>query len=737
MAIDYSDRDKAGQVAFYVLLWKKNGISLDLFDDYWKDVHGPVCARLPGQDRYWQFHVAHNDGGHWSLPDDYVNASSDSEQFDGIAELTFKSEADRQTWFQAAGLLMDDEGNLFSKAIGYNTSPGNSITYVDKIYDGSPIGTTEVQKYHCPIRKAAGVSTEEFRAYLTDKLAPIFTNYDRILKFRLHLFEQVDSSRPDAGAVSHTELPEQQYDAAIEVAFANNLDLALFLDSEAYRSALKDFPKYIKHFKPFPERSAYTFVYDGKITLAGQRSVAVADLINRIGAVNQIKDNIVSLMTGGSSSNKTPIIEKLPGTNADLVKTLFSRGEAFDSQGFIELFTETPVYQFGNWDICFDKASIKQSTDAFFGMVSALYHEIKMLWEIGEVVFVEMDVIYWRKDGSSVSLPCMDIFRFEGDKVAELRICMDANPVGDASVPVADTAAVAIAANRQRVPSPEIMRKFFAEHPEGRRRVKAGFIPKWAIAGPKWSIDGVFGNNVLGTPVRSSEKLPGTNADLVKTLFSRGEAFDSQGFIDLFTETPVYQFGNWDICFDKASIKKSTDAFFGMVSALYHEIKMLWEIDEAVFVEMDVIYWRKDGSSVSLPCMDIFRFEGNKVAELRIFMDAGPVGNASIPVADTAAVAIAAQKQRVPSPEIMRKFFAEHPEGRRRVNTGFIPKWAIAGPKWSIDESPTITTEAIADERWSLLKTYLKDLKVEELLSLLGTEKLNNSDREYRILERL
>jgi hypothetical protein len=95
MAIDHSDRDRTGQVAFYVLLWKKNGISLDLFDDYWKDVHGPVCARLPGQYQYWQFHVAHNDGGYWSLPDDYVNASSDSEQFDGIAELTFKSEADR------------------------------------------------------------------------------------------------------------------------------------------------------------------------------------------------------------------------------------------------------------------------------------------------------------------------------------------------------------------------------------------------------------------------------------------------------------------------------------------------------------------------------------------------------------------------------------------------------------------------------------------------------------------
>src|SRR2546429_440410 len=39
---DFSTRDQAGSVVFYVLLWKRHGISLDLFDDYWRNVHGPV-----------------------------------------------------------------------------------------------------------------------------------------------------------------------------------------------------------------------------------------------------------------------------------------------------------------------------------------------------------------------------------------------------------------------------------------------------------------------------------------------------------------------------------------------------------------------------------------------------------------------------------------------------------------------------------------------------------------------
>ena len=113
-------------MTFYVLLWKRKGISLAGFDDYWRDVHGPVCARLPGQFQYWQFHVAHNEGGIFPAGSGVSYSTADEDQFDGIAELTFRSLADRQTWFDAAGILMDDEHNIFSKAIGYVTEPGNS-----------------------------------------------------------------------------------------------------------------------------------------------------------------------------------------------------------------------------------------------------------------------------------------------------------------------------------------------------------------------------------------------------------------------------------------------------------------------------------------------------------------------------------------------------------------------------------------------------------------------------------
>ena len=206
---DYSARDKDGSVVFYVLLWKRRGISLDLYDDYWRNVHGPVCARLPGQFQYWQLHVAHNEGGMWPQIPGIRYDCSEGSQFDGIAELTFKSDGDRTTWFQAAGILMDDEHNLFSKAIGYNTSEGNSRTYVDRIAMGAPNGPVGVPKFHVMVKKTAGVSVEAFRNYLTMTFAPTMAASDLVLKFRMHLFEEVDASRPDAAGWRTASLPRK------------------------------------------------------------------------------------------------------------------------------------------------------------------------------------------------------------------------------------------------------------------------------------------------------------------------------------------------------------------------------------------------------------------------------------------------------------------------------------------------------------------------------------------------
>ena len=105
---DYAIRDRQGKLAFYVLLWKRKGIDRELFYNYWKNVHGPLCAHLPGQHQYWQFHLDRNEGGIWPMVQNVDNFCLEEFRFDGIAELTCASEADFQAEFLAFGILMAD-----------------------------------------------------------------------------------------------------------------------------------------------------------------------------------------------------------------------------------------------------------------------------------------------------------------------------------------------------------------------------------------------------------------------------------------------------------------------------------------------------------------------------------------------------------------------------------------------------------------------------------------------------
>ncbi|MCB0163515.1 MAG: VOC family protein [Anaerolineae bacterium] len=223
---------------------------------------------------------------------------------------------------------------------------------------------------------------------------------------------------------------------------------------------------------------------------------------------------------------------------ADTCVRLFGRGEAFDSAGFASFFTDDPVYHFGNAEPCLNHGEIYDSVENFFGAVAALYHDIRNVWEKGDTVFVEMDVMYWRKDGTSVVLPCSDIFRFDGDKIDELRIYMDANPIFDPSLPIGEKASVYTVSRGGRAVQPGLMRKYFTEHEEGIYRASNGYAPKWSIAGPKWPlvaqlpIDRIFHFNINCTDL--TRTIPFYQMLGFKVIMDFGDGMESQEMADAF-----------------------------------------------------------------------------------------------------------------------------------------------------------------------------------------------------------
>jgi hypothetical protein len=293
--------------------------------------------------------------------------------------------------------------------------------------------------------------------------------------------------------------------------------------------------------------------------------------------------------------------DRIPGVMADTCVRLFGRGEAFDSEGFISFFTDKPMYQFGNGEPCLSKAAIKDSVSAFFSSVDALYHDVRNVWEVGDVVFVEMDVMYWRKDGTSIVLPCCDIFRFEGARIQELRIFEDANALFDTSLPVGQRASVYTMSEGRRAVAPGIMRRFFTEHAEGIHRAANGYPPRWALAGPRWPM--VPKMDILGA---------------LQGAIAAGDWLAVKSFL---TDGAILRVGNRsEVAGPNAITDTLLDLFSRELRPTNATYTGIWEPDNVLVVEMQVQAMRlSDARAVTYPCVETYRFEGQKISEWRIY----------------------------------------------------------------------------------------------------------------------
>jgi hypothetical protein len=295
----YSGPDDEVGLVSYVPAKQRPGLTLDLFDRYWKDVHGPTCARVGITWQYTQFHLAHDAGGIWRVPDGVAQETPPDEQREGIAELTFRSRDDFERWLANAGVLERDEQNVFGEVVAYVASGGRSRTYVDRIPTRVANGPVGVSRYHLLVKRRPEASLDQLAEYLTEVFAPPVAAHPLVLKLRIHVFDPFTQVWESENVVN-TLPPERIHDAAIEIAFETPLQLARFQASESHAEAVRGQEAVVKQISVFPEREAYSMIQSGEATLLGRRGASIAHTITEAGAVTNYNDDIVALFGGGA-----------------------------------------------------------------------------------------------------------------------------------------------------------------------------------------------------------------------------------------------------------------------------------------------------------------------------------------------------------------------------------------------------------------------------------------------------
>jgi hypothetical protein len=217
-----------------------------------------------------------------------LDAPEEEGTFDDVPEATFPTMDDLQAFIKASRVQMEDGINFLSQEIGYAGLGPNSATVRDAT-DPAPDGTDTYIRHLVFLRKRPEVAVADFRSWVDDALVPALAASDEVLKLRRHLFEELDITLDHPG-VTMTKPMERQYQAMVEVVVGDEAAFARFVDSAEYAAAA-ELAKYAAVHAARVQR-CITTKHDGRITLAGVRGVAVADIIRKLGAASQTHDDV-------------------------------------------------------------------------------------------------------------------------------------------------------------------------------------------------------------------------------------------------------------------------------------------------------------------------------------------------------------------------------------------------------------------------------------------------------------
>lgn len=300
MTQNYATRDESIRINSYTTVQRREGVPHEVFATYWRDVHGPLCSRIPGLGWYVQNHFDREQDAHlW--PEVEGVTPLPGYVLDGGVEIGFANAADQSVFKKASPILFSDEQNMFAETLAYNLAQG-SRTFVDRYADPVPNGNDPLDRIHLHFSPLHD-DFDAFDSFMADELATVLAGSPDVLKLRLHLPESYDNAVPNPPApnVAHVASAERTHLAIMEIAFANPLARRVFYTSDVFQSTVAGQSRYIRYATAFAVSGVYTYVRDKALTTAGLRGSRAAQLIDRLGAVNQVSADVEHLLQYGKT----------------------------------------------------------------------------------------------------------------------------------------------------------------------------------------------------------------------------------------------------------------------------------------------------------------------------------------------------------------------------------------------------------------------------------------------------
>ena len=113
--------------------------------------------------------------------------------------------------------------------------------------------------------------------------------------------------------------------------------------------------------------------------------------------------------------------------------------------------------------------------------------------------------------------------------------------------------------------------------------------------------------------------------DRLTDLFAAIDGKDADRFVEFLTPDGSFRFGSAPKVEGREAVRAAVAGFFDSIRGLSHEINAVFGSGDTLFCEGETTYTRHDGSTVTVPFADVFEYDGELIAEYKIYADIGPL----------------------------------------------------------------------------------------------------------------
>lgn len=292
--VDTAQVENSAALALTSFCWWRADLPREVCEAYWRDVHGPMFARVAGLWQYRQLRLAANRADLWpSVPGLSFDVPV-AAQPQGIPHGLFVSEDDLRAFGEhplPRRAIPDDARNFVGRIGALLVAGGAGRTLVDRL--GEPVvqGAPRVPTFAVCVVARPAVEPADVHGAIVD-VAGAWSRVPGVLRVRVEPLPRYEQEAMASPGVPWEWPADASYAGWVEVAVRERAvvtELAAALAGVADRVAAVH---------TYPVREVYTLIAAGRPTDVGLRGFPAARLIGEVGADNQRDEGVLSLLFG-------------------------------------------------------------------------------------------------------------------------------------------------------------------------------------------------------------------------------------------------------------------------------------------------------------------------------------------------------------------------------------------------------------------------------------------------------